>query len=237
MLSDYICVAAAECFTRTSACLGSQNGTILKCWDALKSYFLSQDETDVAKVIIQFVGNEEDSMTPGRAYLLFVSNILKTFHETILVLEDEKITAASLHGVMKKLLTAIEDNMKHEFFGYEVNRYLRSLPTAEAKRLKEDFLYFLRLSSSYLKKWYDFTDENYAAKLSCISLSQAPELDDIFKCVEFLGLTEINMDELYAEFLIVSKLFESLTSEAFLAMSDLNVGVKSLNELSLKGGH
>lgn len=75
---------------------------LLKCWPAIKTYFLQQD--NVHQVILEFISDrsnesEEDIssyLTLPECYLYFIHNIMNLFHVLIAKLEGNTITVIDL---------------------------------------------------------------------------------------------------------------------------------------------
>lgn len=79
---------------------------LLKCWPAIKTYFLQQD--NIHQVILEFISNQSNkaneniplSLTLPECNLYFIHNIMNLFHVLIIKLESNTITVIDLHNTL-----------------------------------------------------------------------------------------------------------------------------------------
>lgn len=102
---------------------------LLKCWPAVKHYFLLKGENECRKEIWEFVSkslthfdnNEEIDECKhegvSEAYLYFIHNIMSEFQSAILALESDACTILEIDGVMTKLLSHLKNRLDDKFCG------------------------------------------------------------------------------------------------------------------------
>ncbi|CAM4600073.1 unnamed protein product [Leuciscus chuanchicus] len=164
-------------------------------WPAVKAYFLSLGEEHCPKVLWKLF--KKDQHGDGlplqlQAYLSFLHNALKTFHDVILLLEGDNIT--------RKL----QQRQADSFFGVETSALLQKFPDCEATAIKQDFSNFYSTSLSYLDKWYDFSDSNFHKHVALLGLKSEFTFSHLCDVVEILQMRDkLNMDELYEEYCVI----------------------------------
>uniref|UniRef100_A0A9J7YS77 Uncharacterized protein n=1 Tax=Cyprinus carpio carpio TaxID=630221 RepID=A0A9J7YS77_CYPCA len=176
-------------------------------WPAVKAYFLSLEEEHCPKVLWKLF--KKDQHGDGlplqlQAYLSFLHNALKTFHDVILVLEGDNITVCELYDILSTLLRKLQQWQADSFFGVETSALLQKFPDCEATAIKQDFSNFYSNSLSYLDKWYDFSDSNFHKHVALLGLKSEFTFSHLCDVVEILQMRDkLNMDELYEEYCVI----------------------------------
>ncbi|KAI4897818.1 hypothetical protein NFI96_001407 [Prochilodus magdalenae] len=173
-------------------------------WAAIKSYFLSLGENQCPKALWQLLKTDQDGEGQPlelQAYLAFLNNILKIFHDVVLLLEGQDGTVCELYDTMLTLKTKLQQRQIDCFFGMETNAILQQFPDQKAATIKRDFSNFYKMALNYLEKWYDFTDNNYQKKVTCLALKSIFTFSQLSDAVEVLQIGgRLDMDELYEEY-------------------------------------
>lgn len=173
----------------------------------MKAYFLSLEEEHCPKVLWKLF--KKDQHGDGlplqlQAYLSFLHNALKTFHDVILVLEGDNITVCELYDILSTLLRKLQQWQADSFFGVETSALLQKFPDCEATAIKQDFSNFYSNSLSYLDKWYDFSDSNFHKHVALLGLKSEFTFSHLCDVVEILQMRDkLNMDELYEEYCVI----------------------------------
>jgi len=176
-------------------------------WPAVKAYFLSLGEEHCPKVLWKLF--KKDQHGDGQplqlqAYLSFLHNALKIFHDVILLLEGDNMTVCELYDTLSTLKRKLQQQQADSFFGVETSELLQQFPDCEATAMKQDFCQFYSTSFSYLSKWYDFSDSNFHKHVALLTLKSDFTFSHLYDVVEILQMKEkINMDELYEEYCLI----------------------------------
>lgn len=176
---------------------------LLKCWPAIKTYFLQQD--NVHQVILEFINdcsNESEKdiyLTLPECYLYFVHNIMNLFHLLIAKLESNTITVIDLHNTLCCFRDSLKSRIK--FFGFKVNQALPKLTIPEKNLFEENAINFLSMCIFYFEKWYNFKDSPFQY-FSNLCPSKLDSFQDIIKAAEVLKL-QFDGDELYEEYIML----------------------------------
>ena len=89
---------------------------LLLCWPALKSYFTSRGEDDVADLIWRgFSCGEDDLSVIPECMLYFVHNVMTIFDEAVKCLESNTTTATEVHGLMVKVQDKLQQRRCDKF--------------------------------------------------------------------------------------------------------------------------
>ncbi|KAJ8006714.1 hypothetical protein DPEC_G00110080 [Dallia pectoralis] len=150
-------------------------------WAPIKTYFLSLGEDQYPMSLWRLFKDDQDgegNPLDLQVYLSFLSNALKIFHDTVLVLERE-------------------DGTIYECTPPAVSR--------QAAVLREDMCNFYQSSLTYLEQRYDFSDSNYQKKVASLALKKSPfNFSQLCEAVEVLQLSKkLDMDALYDEYCVV----------------------------------
>jgi hypothetical protein len=112
--------------------------TLLKCWEAIKAYFLKQGQENCNAVIWEFIGDQEDGLstelTVSECFLYFVHSHLFVFQKYILVLERNDIDVSELHDILSEAFNQISQRQEESFYGMNVN--LRLLKFGQSQKNK-----------------------------------------------------------------------------------------------------
>ena len=138
-------------------------------WPALKSYFLSRGESKCHKIIWEFVaprahGIGDDNATTKHlpeCYIYFLHNLLPVFNRAILKAESNTFTVTEIDGVMRELISQLENRKRDKFYGSEVKGILEALTREEKAIFETNIDLFFEKCIAYLKKNYDFEKHHY----------------------------------------------------------------------------
>ncbi|XP_058636265.1 uncharacterized protein LOC131543068 [Onychostoma macrolepis] len=177
-------------------------------WAPIKTYFLSLGEDQCPKSLWQLFKDDQDgegNPLDLQVYLSFLSNALKIFHNTVLVLEREDGTVCELYDMMFTLKTKLQQRQSDGFFGAQTGVLLQQFPDRQAAVLREDMCNFYQSSLTYLEQRYDFSDSNYQKKVASLALKKSPfNFSHLCEAVEVLQLSKkLDMDALYDEYCVV----------------------------------
>ncbi|CAL8263874.1 unnamed protein product [Merluccius merluccius] len=161
--------------------------------------------TTVSETSTTFTSSTVDTTLASKVYLSFLSNALKIFHDTVLVLEREDGTVCELYDMMFNLKTKLQLRHSDGFFGAQTDVLLQQFPDRQAAVLREDMSNFYQSSLTYLEQRYDFSDSNYQKKLASLALKKSPfNFSHLCEAVEVLQLSKkLDMDALYDEYCVV----------------------------------
>lgn len=136
-----------------------------------------------------------------QVYLSFLSNALKIFHDTVLVLERADGTVCELYDMMFTLKTKLQQRQSDGFFGAQAALLLQQFPDRQAAVIRDDMSNFYQASLTYLEQRYDFSDSNYQKKVASLALQKTPFTFPLLcEAVEVLQLSKkLDMDALYEE--------------------------------------
>ncbi|KAL6487792.1 hypothetical protein MHYP_G00044180 [Metynnis hypsauchen] len=124
-------------------------------WAAIKSYFLSLGEDQCPKALWQLLKTDQDvegQPLELQAYLAFLNNILKIFHDVVLLLEGQDMTVCELYDIMLILKTKLQQREIDCFYGMETSAILQQFPDQKAATIKHDFSNFYKTALNYLEK-------------------------------------------------------------------------------------
>ncbi|KAJ4929715.1 hypothetical protein JOQ06_018737, partial [Pogonophryne albipinna] len=154
----------------------------------------------------QLFKNDEDGDGKSlelQVYLSFLANVLKIFHDVVLLLEREDGTVCELYDMMLTLKTKLQQRQIDSFFGMETIAILQQFPDQKAAAIKHDLSKFYQAALNYLEKWYDFTDNNYQKNVASLALKSKFTFSHLCDAVEVLQIRgKLDMDELYDEYCV-----------------------------------
>ena len=90
---------------------------LLLCWPALKSYFISQEEDNVADIIWRGFSCEESLSILPHCILNFVQNVLSIFEKAIKRLESNATTATELYEITVNVEKMLQQRRADKFYG------------------------------------------------------------------------------------------------------------------------
>lgn len=180
---------------------------LLKCWPAIKNYFLQQDV--VHHVILQFINDQRNEPTENisscltlpECYLYFIHSIMSLFHTLIAKLESSTVTIIDLHSTLCCFRDSLKSRINEKFFGLKVNQALSHLKKNEKDSFEQNATIFLSACISYFEKWYNFKDSPFQY-FSNLCPSKLESFQDIIKVAEILKL-QIDGDQLYEEYIML----------------------------------
>ncbi|KAL3976494.1 toll-like receptor 1 [Sarotherodon galilaeus] len=184
---------------------------LLQNWDPLKSRL-----KELLKLTEDAAGVEGEADIV-EVYLLFCNNVMCLFEEVVKKLEKNVTTSVDLYSIMECFLKRLIQRRDDGFYGYLTRQKLQRLSPSDADGARQEFTAFLDTAISYVRKWFDFSEENWLFHLQPLSLASGKiSFDDMEKVIERLhlaGRLNISMDELYEECVTATSLLEHLTKE------------------------
>lgn len=93
---------------------------ILQMFPALKSYFVSQDQTP--KALLNFF--ENDFSEP---FLLFVHSLMSTFHNSLEKIENENNSICEIINIIENILTNLKERIIETFIPLAVKEHIKHL--------------------------------------------------------------------------------------------------------------
>lgn len=195
---------------------------LMQNWTALKSYLISlgDDCPRHLRILLNLNMDAEELQEEGdvvEVYLLFCNNILSLFEEVVKNLEKDATTSVDLYAIMKSFMDKLIQRRDDEFYGYLTKLKLQRLPPSDANTAKKEFKAFLSTAIRYIKKWFDFTEDNWLFHLQPLSLrSEKIDFGDMEKVAVKLNLVQklqINMDALYDECVTTNSILVKLREQ------------------------
>lgn len=181
---------------------------LLKNFEPVKSYFLSQNKT--APILIKFF--EHDL---AEAYLGFLCNIGNVFLKTIKTLESDDCLVLELYQIMENLNTFLLTTLNEKFYGFIAHQTLKKCDNTVDKDLfVKEATAFIEASISYINKWYNFTDNKFKLLAEMALSSDSVKFDNILEIVSQFNIQNINVDLLFEEFVSI-KNYLSIATEEF----------------------
>ncbi|CAG9818140.1 unnamed protein product [Phaedon cochleariae] len=198
---------------------------LLKCWPAVKKYFLELGEDDCNKTVWRFVKNrehglEEDinaQLTFPECYLYFVHHYMNVLNTHILKLESKSLTIIELHDIMNELKNNISHRLADNFFGAKVNTALKYLGKSEKQK-------FISEASLVYKKTID-TPYQHFVHLN-IKKNKNITYQQILDAKNYAKVANIDEDRLYDEIVILKTALNEIDE------NELNV--KKIDEIWVK---
>ncbi|XP_060088693.1 uncharacterized protein LOC132567096 [Heteronotia binoei] len=176
---------------------------MLKCWPAVKAYFQKLGEDHCPPLIWRHIDNEagEKDYSTSQTYMMFLQTTLTPIEETVLILEQDALTAPELFEAMLRLLNSLKQRKADSFFGTETDKALRKMPPSKARKVTQDFLKFFEKTIAYLEAKFDFSEKNHLCALTPFSLKKSVTYDHLRCAAEQLKMEKIiNLDNLYSEY-------------------------------------
>ncbi|XP_060096772.1 uncharacterized protein LOC132573285 [Heteronotia binoei] len=132
---------------------------------------------------------------------MFLQTTLMPIEETVLILEQDALTAPELFEAMFRLLNSLKQRKADSFFGTDTDKALRKMPPSKARKVKQDFLKFFEKTIAYLEAKFDFSEKNHLCALTPFSLLKSVTYDHLRCAAEQLKMEKIiNLDNLYSEY-------------------------------------
>ncbi|XP_069076632.1 uncharacterized protein [Pleurodeles waltl] len=202
---------------------------LLKCWAALKSYFISLGQEETPRAIWDFLGLEsgEATMSHGEAYLFFVHDILIIFNTSVLQLEKDELSAPEVPGIFRILRSNLKDRVENRFFGFHVHNYLMSHDSELSTSMQRDFLNFVECSLKYLEKCFDFSGSHYLSALEPCCLREVLTFQQLCRAADAINMIRhLELQYLFNEYSIIAPALRAV------AGSNLPCAQKWLNVFS-----
>lgn len=176
---------------------------ILKLFDALKSFFLSEENPP--KILADFFKNPL-----SEAYLFLVHSQLFLFHKHILKIESSNVTIMEVIKNMESVSNTLEEKINSNFIPMKIKEIMKNDDiTTEAKaNFKKEILNFYSVAKNYLGKW---TEPLLHLKVfNWMLLDSMPSFESVQNSVSFLSSKNIcvNEDALFIEFVGLKKILE-----------------------------
>lgn len=81
---------------------------VIKCWPAIKQYFLKKGEDDTHNCVWMFIKSQtdemnddlSDSLTVPECYLYFVHHFMHILTNSLLLLQSETIMSSDIHRII-----------------------------------------------------------------------------------------------------------------------------------------
>ena len=184
---------------------------LLLCWPALKSYFISQEEDNVADIIWRGFSCEESLSILPHCILNFVHNVLSIFEKAIKRLESNATTATELHGMMVNVGEMLQQRRADKFYGSNATELLQSVKVnfSDKQKFTREVDQFFQRSLSYLHKWYDY-EHSFFKDIAPLALDNDIEWSSLLSLVERVGIS-IDCDKLYEELCALRKVRSELS--------------------------
>ena len=139
-----------------------------------------------------------------QVYLAFLNNVLKIFHDDVLLLEGEDGNVCELYDMMFALKTKLQQRQMDSFFGMETSAILQQFPDQKAATIIHDLSNFYKAALNYHEKWYDFTDNNYQRNVASLALKNRFTFSQLCDAVQVRQIRgKLDMDELYDEYCVI----------------------------------
>lgn len=174
--------------------LNSAITRLLQNWVPLRSYLIGIGEECPRrlKVLLRLTEDTagvEEKADIVEAYLLFCNNVMSLFEDVVKKLEKNGTTSVELYSIMDSFLRRLIKRRDDGFYGYLTKQKLLRLSSSDADAVRQEFTAFLNHAISYLKKWFDFSEQNWLYHLQPLALTSGKiSFDDIEKITEQLCL-------------------------------------------------
>lgn len=177
---------------------------ILSMYDALKSFFASQDPSKSSVVLINFFKDPKNE-----AMLWFVHSFMSAFHNKIKAIEAERNSILETVSILRNLEDVLLQRKVNEFVPMKVLQILRAHPEIDAVRMKQMMFNAYDRGFEYLREWtqpYEKFDV-----FQWLSFDSVPQWSSVSKCLSFFlenNLLEIDEGTLFDQFQNVVHFFE-----------------------------
>ena len=178
---------------------------LLLCWPALKSYFISQGEDNVADIIWTGFSCEESLNILPHCILNFVHNVLNIFEEATKRLKSNATTATEVHGIMVNVEEKLQQRWADKFYGNNATELLKSVQVnfSDRQKFTQEVDQFFQRSLSYLHKRYDY-EQLFFKEIAPLALDNEIKWPSLLSLVERVGIS-IDCDKLYEELYALRK--------------------------------
>ncbi|XP_031329485.1 uncharacterized protein LOC116170636 [Photinus pyralis] len=186
---------------------------LLRCWPAVKKYFLDLGEDNCDKNVWKFIKSQEHELEDdlrseiplSECYIYFVHHYMNILNTHIVKLESNRLSSTELHEIMSDLKEQIIQRQNDQFFGSKVSAALKYLPANQKQIfLKEANLVYKKLLD-YLDKYYDFQNSPFQY-FDCLNLKKNKgniSYNKILEAKKAAKINNIDEDALYNEIVIL----------------------------------
>jgi hypothetical protein len=177
---------------------------LIKCWTAVKIYFIGEGEEETNKLIWSFTGDQKDGLLENgelsvpECYIHFVFSFMKVFTDAIKQLESDKTFITQVFSVMDKVRNELSERKNDQFFGYAVNNNFKFLMDSQISSFKKQALNVYDRALAYLNKWFDF-EASPLKKLHVLNLDETCLFSNMMEIASSLDL-HVYGDALYKEY-------------------------------------
>lgn len=179
--------------------------TLLLNWAPICNYFesLSDDCPIIIQELLKLSDQQDHEVV--EIYLHFTSHMLSIFNKIIKRLEGNSVTILDVYSIMDNLKNELEERKNDKYFGYESRIRLQRIEKSSPERVNtiiNNFSLFIDMSINYLRKWFDFSEDNWLSVLPNISLKNEVEFNHFETVITKAKLRDrlnIKMDDLYSE--------------------------------------
>ncbi|KAL4082856.1 hypothetical protein QTP88_029512 [Uroleucon formosanum] len=156
---------------------------ILQMFPALKSYFVSQDQTP--RALLNFF--ENDFSEP---FLLFVHSLMSTFHNSLEKIENESNSICEIINIVENILTSLKFRTTEKFIPLAVKARIKHLRENGEEIACDNFighcLCIYSSTTSYLEKWTMSLMQFKVFKWMDIQKSAPIDYNEVEECITFL---------------------------------------------------
>ena len=180
---------------------------ILMLWEAIKSYFLSNEL--VPRMLETFF-----NANLSQCYFLFLHSTLKLFNDTNMILQRSNLCLPEMIRVMNKLKLNLMNRSKSGFLGSTTEAELEKIDNAhEINKFKLECSEFYKISIDYLNKWLHL--DQLPQNLDWLLLEDAKliEYETLKESAKSLCPEIVLDDDLFEEVCNLKRLFPDLSSE------------------------
>jgi hypothetical protein len=180
---------------------------ILKLFDALKSFFLSEEKAP--KTLLDFFNN-----SLSEAYLWFIHSEASAVHYQILKIEGRYKSVIDVLDVLNATLSTAEGKKDTNFIPASVKTILRKNEESgltckkDIKKFHDETSQFHETFVSYLSKW--ITPLKKYSVFSWMNLKDIPKWEEVEKAFNYMSSKNIILNEtfLFSQINVISKIVD-----------------------------
>ncbi|KAL4127157.1 hypothetical protein QTP88_011355 [Uroleucon formosanum] len=165
---------------------------ILQMFPALKSYFVSQDQTP--RALLNFFENDFNE-----PFLLFVHSLMSTFHNSLEKIENESNSICEIINIVKNILTSLKCRTTEKFIPLAVKARIKHLRENGEEIACDNFighcLCIYSSTTSYLEKWTMSLMQFKVFKWMDIQKSAPIDYNEVEECITFLKSLNVFIDD------------------------------------------
>lgn len=159
---------------------------ILKLWEALKSYFISQEKCP--KILLDFFSN-----TLNEAYLWFLHNQMSLFHRHIKSVESSSISVIEVKSILGDTLKAIKEREESVFIGFKTKQIIAKEKESDKERFMAECTEFFQTAFAYLEKWSESLQ--HLSSFDWMMLKTIPEWSEVEETLSYFSTKNILFPE------------------------------------------